>query len=116
MIVYSFTSYFFLQIKRRFVNSSLKQRARTAHAYEFRRDFGQVLASQMVWRFKSCSEATGYCRDEQYTVARGSSLRGRQSKERKEGRLEMGRQRERGTGGVGERGEGDREREGEGGL
>lgn len=36
------------QIKRRFVNSSLKQRARTAHAYEFRRDFGQVLASQMV--------------------------------------------------------------------
>ena len=37
-----------LQIKRRFVNSSLKQRAISAHAYEFRRDFGQVLASQMV--------------------------------------------------------------------
>ena len=38
----------FMQIKRRFENSSLKQRARTAHAYEFKRDFGQVLASQMV--------------------------------------------------------------------
>ena len=36
------------QIRRRFVNSSLKQRASSAHAYEFRRDFGQVLASQMV--------------------------------------------------------------------
>ena len=41
--------YFILiQIKRRFEHSSLKQRARTAHAYEFKRDFGQVLASQMV--------------------------------------------------------------------
>jgi len=39
---------FLEEIKRRFVNSSLKQRARTAHAYEFRRDFGQVLASQMA--------------------------------------------------------------------
>lgn len=38
---------FLEEIKRRFVNSSLKQRARTAHANEFRRDFGQVLASQM---------------------------------------------------------------------
>ena len=38
----------FMQIKRRFESSSLKQRARTAHAYEFKRDFGQVLASQMV--------------------------------------------------------------------
>ena len=38
----------FMQIRRRFENSSLKQRAKTAHAYEFKRDFGQVLASQMV--------------------------------------------------------------------
>lgn len=38
---------FLEEIKRRFVNSSLKQRAISAHAYEFRRDFGQVLASQM---------------------------------------------------------------------
>ncbi|KAK2563715.1 Thymocyte nuclear protein 1 [Acropora cervicornis] len=35
-------------IRQRFVNSSLKQRAITAHAYEFRRDFGQVLSSQMA--------------------------------------------------------------------
>ncbi|CAH3043214.1 unnamed protein product [Porites lobata] len=39
---------FLEEIKRRFENSSLKQRARTAHAYEFKRDFGQVLASQMA--------------------------------------------------------------------
>lgn len=39
---------FLEEIKRRFVNSTLKQRARTAHANEFRRDFGQVLASQMA--------------------------------------------------------------------
>lgn len=38
---------FLEEIKRRFVNSSLKQRAISAHAYEFRRDFGQVLVSQM---------------------------------------------------------------------
>lgn len=38
---------FLEEIKRKFVNSSLKQRAISAHAYEFRRDFGQVLASQM---------------------------------------------------------------------
>ena len=45
----NFTSFLCItQIRQRFVNSSLKQRAITAHTYEFRRDFGQVLSSQMV--------------------------------------------------------------------
>lgn len=39
---------FLEEIRQRFVNSSLKQRALTAYAYEFRRDFGQVLSSQMT--------------------------------------------------------------------
>lgn len=46
----------------------------------------------------------------------GIKLKRETVKGKEGGRLEMGRQRERGTGGVGERGEGDREREGEGGL
>ncbi|KXJ26060.1 vesicle-associated membrane protein 7B [Exaiptasia diaphana] len=39
---------FLEEIKRRFCNSSLKHRAQHAHAFEFKRDFAQVLASQMT--------------------------------------------------------------------
>ncbi|KAK3699098.1 hypothetical protein QZH41_008895, partial [Actinostola sp. cb2023] len=39
---------FLEEIKRRFSNSSLKHRASHAHAFEFKRDFAQVLASQMT--------------------------------------------------------------------
>lgn len=42
------TSYMFLEeIKRRFNSGTLKQRARTALSYELKRDFQQVLSSQM---------------------------------------------------------------------
>lgn len=56
---------FLEEIKRRFVNSSLKQRAISAHAYEFRRDFGQVLASQM-----SLYSDPGYDESDQITKVR----------------------------------------------
>ncbi|EDO43738.1 predicted protein [Nematostella vectensis] len=39
---------FLEEIKRRFSNSSLKARARTAQSFEFKRDFAQVLATQMA--------------------------------------------------------------------
>lgn len=49
---------FLEEIRQRFVNSSLKQRAITAHTYEFRRDFGQVLSSQMALFSDPCNDET----------------------------------------------------------